>query len=41
MSAMTKERIAVVANRIKDKVLFSDKIESVKKSLSELESLPI
>lgn len=38
---MTKERIAVVANRIKDKVLFSDKIESVKKSLSELESLPI
>lgn len=41
MSATAKERIAVVANLIKDKVLFADKIESVKKSLSDLKSLPI
>jgi hypothetical protein len=41
MSKMTKERIAIVANQIKDKVLFADKIELVKKTLSELKSLPI
>ncbi len=41
MSSMTSERIAVVANLIKDKVLFADKIKSVKKTLSDLKALPI
>jgi hypothetical protein len=41
MSATTKEKIAVIANCIKGKELFVDKIELAKKTLSELKSLPI
>ena len=41
MSVKTKERIAAVADSIKGKEFFTDKIELAKKALSELESLPI
>ncbi len=41
MSAKTKERITTVAASLKGKVLFADKIELAKKTLSELKSLPI
>ncbi|WP_291131770.1 hypothetical protein [Flavobacterium sp. UBA7682] len=41
MSPKTKERINAVANNLKGKELFTDKIELAKKTLSELKSLPI
>lgn len=41
MSVKTSERIAVVANNLKNKELFTDKIDLAKKTLSELKSLPI
>lgn len=40
-STIIKERIATVANNLKGKELFTDKIELAKKSLSDLKSLPI
>ena len=40
-SAVNKEKIASVANQLKGKELFSDKIELAKRTLSELKSLPI
>lgn len=41
MSPKTKEKIAIVAATIKGKELFTDKVESARKTLSELKSLPI
>ncbi len=41
MSAKTKEKIGIVANNIRGKELFSDKIELAKRTLSDLKSLPI
>lgn len=41
MSKETKERIAVVANDIKGKELFPEKVALAKKTLSKLKSLPI
>ena len=41
MSDMTREKITIVADSIKGKNLFSDKIALAKKTLSDLKSLPI
>lgn len=41
MSAKTKENIDKVADAIKGKEFFTDKIALAKKTLSELKSLPI
>ena len=41
MSAQTKEKIDAVANSMKGKDLFTDKIAFAKKAISELKSLPI
>lgn len=41
MSAKTKEKITTVANNLKGKRLFADKIELAKEALSDLKSLPI
>lgn len=40
-STRTREKIVSVAEKIKGKELFSDKIELAKKTLSDLKSLPI
>lgn len=40
-SESTKERIAVAANELKGKELFANKIESARRTLSDLKSLPI
>lgn len=41
MSAKTKEKINAVANTLKGKELFPDKIEGVKQTLKEIKSLPM
>ena len=41
MSAKTKEKIAAVANNLKGKDLFAEKVELAKKTLSDVKSLPI
>lgn len=41
MSTQTKEKIATVADAIKGKELFTEKIALAKRTLSELKSLPI
>lgn len=40
MSAKTKAKIPAIIESLKDKELFPDKVESAKKSLSNLKSLP-
>gem|GEM_PF-5257394 len=40
-SENTKVKLAVVSNKLKGTELFSNKIESARKSLSGLKSLPI
>jgi hypothetical protein len=37
----TKLKLSAIADKLKDKVLFADKIELSKKSLSNVTSLPI
>lgn len=41
MSEKTKTKLSVVADKLKEKELFADKIELAKISLSDLSSLPI
>jgi len=41
MSSKTKKRITKIANALKGKELFTEKIELAKKTLSELKSLPM
>ncbi|UMY64541.1 MULTISPECIES: hypothetical protein [unclassified Flavobacterium] len=40
-SASTKKRIAAVADNLKGKELFSDKVELARRTLSDVKSLPI
>lgn len=41
MSEKTKSKLTIIADRLKGKELFADKIELAKKSLSNVETLPI
>jgi hypothetical protein len=41
MSEKTKLKLAAIADRLKGKELFADKIEIARKSLSDIQSLPI
>lgn len=41
MSKTTKERISRIANDIKGKELFPEKVDLAKRTLSKLKSLPI
>ena len=41
MSSKTKEKISVIANNIKGKEFFPEKIDLAKKTLSNLKTLPI
>tara|TARA_B100000767_G_scaffold27408_1_gene23865 strand:+ start:19035 stop:19205 length:171 start_codon:yes stop_codon:yes gene_type:complete len=41
MSSKTKEKISVIANNIKGKEFFPEKIALAKKTLSNLKTLPI
>jgi hypothetical protein len=40
-SEVAKEKMTTVANNLKGKELFTDKIELAKRNLSDLKSLPI
>jgi hypothetical protein len=41
MSTETKQRISVVAEKLRSKELFSEKVASAKKSLASVSSLPL